>query len=82
MPYDRRNLNIGDFLWVARERLVPLVGQFTQPEPRELVLPYIVERKRLGQPQRYVFILYFYLCCSSDPPHLNKLCPRNGTVKS
>jgi crossover junction endonuclease MUS81 len=48
VAYDRRNLNIGDFLWVARERIQPLPGQFNQPEPKELVLPYIIERKRLG----------------------------------
>lgn len=45
--YDRRNLNIGDFLWIARERVEEVPGQYHQREPRELVLPYIVERKRL-----------------------------------
>jgi len=45
--YDRRNLNIGDFLWIARERVGEIQGQFRQRQPRELVLPYIVERKRL-----------------------------------
>ena len=45
--YDRRNLNIGDFLWIARERVAEVRGQFQQRQPRELVLPYIVERKRL-----------------------------------
>ena len=45
--YDRRNLNIGDFLWIARERVGEVQGQFRQRQPRELVLPFIVERKRL-----------------------------------
>jgi ERCC4-type nuclease len=45
--YDRRNLNIGDFLWIARERVGEVGGQFRQKQPRELVLPFIVERKRL-----------------------------------
>ena len=47
VAYDRRNLNIGDFLWIARERVAEVRGQFQQRQPRELVLPYIVERKRL-----------------------------------
>ena len=45
--YDRRNLNIGDFLWIARERVQEVGGQYQQRQPRELVLPYIVERKRV-----------------------------------
>ena len=45
--YDRRNLNIGDFLWIARERVAEVGGQYQQRQPRELVLPYIVERKRV-----------------------------------
>ena len=44
--YDTRGLNIGDFLWVAREKLGEVGGQFRQPKPRELVLPFLVERKR------------------------------------
>ena len=44
VPYDRRNLNLGDFLWVAREK--PEISGQRRP-PRELVLPYIIERKRL-----------------------------------
>ena len=47
VAYDRRNLNIGDFLWIARERVAEVRGQFQQRQPCELVLPYIVERKRL-----------------------------------
>ena len=55
-----RKLNVGDFTWVARCR-------FTN---RELVLPYIIERKRIDdlsssiQDQRYqeqkVSIFYFF----------------------
>ncbi|XP_069994834.1 crossover junction endonuclease MUS81-like isoform X2 [Penaeus vannamei] len=41
IKYDVRKLHVGDFLWVCQER-VPLSG-----ERRELVLPYIVERKRM-----------------------------------
>ena len=47
VPYDRRNLNLGDFLWVARERSGQVEGQYQQRPPRELVLPFIIERKRL-----------------------------------
>jgi len=47
VPYNKRNLNIGDFLWIARERVEEVEGQFRQKQPRELVLPYLVERKRL-----------------------------------
>ncbi|XP_042874642.1 crossover junction endonuclease MUS81-like isoform X2 [Penaeus japonicus] len=41
IKYDVRKLHVGDFLWVCQER-IPLNG-----ERRELVLPYIVERKRM-----------------------------------
>ena len=34
--FDRRNLNIGDFLWIARERVGEVGGQFMQKQPREL----------------------------------------------
>ncbi len=45
VAYQSRNLNVGDFLWIAREKLAPVDGQYTlQRQPRELVLPYIVER--------------------------------------
>merc|ERR1740131_453426 len=47
VPHHRRNLNVGDFLWIARECVQAVPSQYTQKEPRELVLPYIVERKRL-----------------------------------
>ena len=42
-----RKLNVGDFLWVAREKILPVPGQLVLPERRELVLDYIVERKRM-----------------------------------
>ncbi|XP_061524738.1 crossover junction endonuclease MUS81 isoform X2 [Phycodurus eques] len=40
--FDVRKLNVGDFLWVAREKVTPSSGL-----ARELVLDYIVERKRM-----------------------------------
>ncbi|XP_061619967.1 crossover junction endonuclease MUS81 isoform X4 [Phyllopteryx taeniolatus] len=40
--FDVRKLNVGDFLWVAREKVTPSSGR-----ARELVLDYIVERKRM-----------------------------------
>ncbi|XP_061664083.1 crossover junction endonuclease MUS81 [Syngnathoides biaculeatus] len=40
--FDVRKLSVGDFLWVAREKVTPASGP-----PRELVLDYIVERKRM-----------------------------------
>ena len=46
VQFDKRGLNIGDFLWVAREKLSEVGGQFRQPQRRELVLPFLVERKR------------------------------------
>ncbi|CAH1263024.1 MUS81 [Branchiostoma lanceolatum] len=44
---DVRNLHVGDFLWVAREKVKRLPGQLHPPLPRELVLDYVVERKRM-----------------------------------
>ncbi|XP_066974828.1 crossover junction endonuclease MUS81 isoform X2 [Macrobrachium rosenbergii] len=44
VQYDIRKLHIGDFLWIARERSS---FQSSCSEPKELVLPYIVERKRM-----------------------------------
>ncbi|KAK7103517.1 hypothetical protein V1264_018398 [Littorina saxatilis] len=48
---DLRLLNVGDLLWVAREKAAPgaplgLMGN-AQPARRELVLNYVVERKRM-----------------------------------
>ncbi|XP_067436210.1 crossover junction endonuclease MUS81 [Thunnus thynnus] len=45
--FDVRKLNVGDFLWVAREKVAPVPGQLRAPEGRELVLDYIIERKRM-----------------------------------
>lgn len=45
--FDVRKLNVGDFLWVARERVTPVPGQLRPPAGKELVLDYIIERKRM-----------------------------------
>ncbi|KAM9301801.1 crossover junction endonuclease MUS81 [Gastrophryne carolinensis] len=45
--FDVRKLHIGDFLWVAQEKVQPVPGQLRVPQPRELVLDYVVERKRM-----------------------------------
>ncbi|XP_078000727.1 structure-specific endonuclease subunit MUS81-like isoform X2 [Glandiceps talaboti] len=42
-----RKLQVGDFLWVAKERIQPKPGQLQMPVARELVLDYIIERKRM-----------------------------------
>ncbi|XP_041635552.1 crossover junction endonuclease MUS81 [Cheilinus undulatus] len=47
VSFDVRKLNVGDFLWVAREKVAPVPGQLRAPAGRELVLDYIVERKRM-----------------------------------
>lgn len=47
VSFDVRKLNVGDFLWVAREKVEPVPGQLRAPCGRELVLDYIVERKRM-----------------------------------
>ncbi|XP_053226159.1 crossover junction endonuclease MUS81 isoform X2 [Podarcis raffonei] len=47
VPFSIRKLHIGDFLWVARERVLPAAGQLQPPAARELVLDYVVERKRM-----------------------------------
>ncbi|KAJ8007970.1 hypothetical protein DPEC_G00099870 [Dallia pectoralis] len=47
VTFDIRKLNVGDFLWVARERVSPVQGQLRPPQGRELVLDYIIERKRM-----------------------------------
>ncbi|KAJ8045267.1 Crossover junction endonuclease MUS81 [Holothuria leucospilota] len=44
---DVRKLQVGDFLWVAREKVAPRIGQLKMPERREVVLDYVVERKRM-----------------------------------
>ncbi|XP_061566653.1 crossover junction endonuclease MUS81 [Cololabis saira] len=45
--FDVRKLNVGDFLWVAQEQLAPVPGQLRAPAGTELVLDFIVERKRM-----------------------------------
>ncbi|KAM9501571.1 crossover junction endonuclease MUS81 [Clarias gariepinus] len=47
VTFDIRKLNVGDFLWVAREKVAPVPGHLRPPVPRELVLDYIIERKRI-----------------------------------
>ncbi|KAF5905421.1 crossover junction endonuclease MUS81 isoform X1, partial [Clarias magur] len=47
VTFDVRKLNVGDFLWVAREKVAPVPGHLRPPVPRELVLDYIIERKRI-----------------------------------
>ncbi|XP_041099327.1 crossover junction endonuclease MUS81 isoform X2 [Polyodon spathula] len=47
VDFDVRKLNVGDFLWTARERVRHIPGQLRAPQARELVLDYIVERKRM-----------------------------------
>ncbi|XP_040184834.1 crossover junction endonuclease MUS81 isoform X2 [Rana temporaria] len=45
--FDVRKLHIGDFLWIAQQKVHPVPGQLRIPQPRELVLDYIIERKRM-----------------------------------
>uniref|UniRef100_A0A3Q2ZKL4 Crossover junction endonuclease MUS81 n=1 Tax=Kryptolebias marmoratus TaxID=37003 RepID=A0A3Q2ZKL4_KRYMA len=47
VAFDVRKLNVGDFLWVAREKIPPVPGALRVPAGRELVLDFIVERKRM-----------------------------------
>ncbi|XP_056383495.1 crossover junction endonuclease MUS81 [Hyla sarda] len=47
VSFDVRKLHIGDFLWVAREKVQPVPGQLRIPQARELVLDYVIERKRM-----------------------------------
>ncbi|XP_056156608.1 crossover junction endonuclease MUS81 [Lampris incognitus] len=47
VTFDIRKLNVGDFLWVAREKIAPVPGQLRAPIGKELVLDYIIERKRM-----------------------------------
>ncbi|KAM8747763.1 crossover junction endonuclease MUS81 [Acanthopagrus schlegelii] len=47
VSFDVRKLNVGDFLWVAREKVAPVPGQLRAPAARELVLDYVIERKRM-----------------------------------
>ncbi|XP_073514496.1 crossover junction endonuclease MUS81 [Phyllobates terribilis] len=45
--FDVRKLHIGDFLWIAQEKVQPVPGQLRIPQPRELVLDHVIERKRM-----------------------------------
>ncbi|AWO97366.1 putative crossover junction endonuclease MUS81 [Scophthalmus maximus] len=45
--FDIRKLNVGDFLWTAREKVAPVPGQLRAAVGRELVLDYVIERKRM-----------------------------------
>ncbi|KAJ7307117.1 hypothetical protein JRQ81_009098 [Phrynocephalus forsythii] len=47
VPFSIRKLHVGDFLWVARERTLPVAGAQQPATARELVLDYVVERKRM-----------------------------------
>ncbi|XP_067831734.1 crossover junction endonuclease MUS81 isoform X3 [Heptranchias perlo] len=47
IDFDVRKLHVGDFLWVAREKVQHSAGQLHSPRARELVLDYVVERKRM-----------------------------------
>ncbi|XP_075425955.1 structure-specific endonuclease subunit MUS81 isoform X2 [Ascaphus truei] len=47
VSFDVRKLHVGDFLWVAQEKVQPVPGQLRVPQARELVLDYVVERKRM-----------------------------------
>ncbi|EDQ93023.1 uncharacterized protein MONBRDRAFT_22361 [Monosiga brevicollis MX1] len=42
-----KRLPLGDFLWIVQERITPVPGRLRAPIPRELVLDYVVERKRI-----------------------------------
>ena len=42
-----RTLALGDFVWFAQERVQPLPGQLALPPRRELILDYVIERKRM-----------------------------------
>ncbi|XP_044304739.1 crossover junction endonuclease MUS81 isoform X2 [Varanus komodoensis] len=47
VPFSIRKLHVGDFLWVAREKAAPAPGEPRRCTARELVLDYVVERKRM-----------------------------------
>ena len=65
VKFSVRKLSVGDFIWIAQERvdvskgivnlmsclllytLILLLGRLRLPESREVVLEYIVERKRM-----------------------------------
>ncbi|KAJ8309309.1 hypothetical protein KUTeg_014183 [Tegillarca granosa] len=45
--YGASKLQVGDILWVAQEKTSAVQGQLVKPQARELVLDYIIERKRM-----------------------------------
>ncbi|KAL5463822.1 hypothetical protein EMCRGX_G032759 [Ephydatia muelleri] len=45
--FDVRRLNVGDFMWIAKEMVLPQPGQLSLPQSTEIVLEHIVERKRM-----------------------------------
>uniref|UniRef100_A0ABM5F4G8 Crossover junction endonuclease MUS81 n=1 Tax=Pogona vitticeps TaxID=103695 RepID=A0ABM5F4G8_9SAUR len=47
VPFSIRKLHVGDFLWVARKRASPVAGERQPAAIQELVLDYVVERKRM-----------------------------------
>ncbi|XP_063172772.1 crossover junction endonuclease MUS81 [Candoia aspera] len=47
VPFSVRKLHVGDFLWVAREKHPLVAGQLQPTSVQELVLDYVVERKRM-----------------------------------
>ncbi|XP_032090352.1 LOW QUALITY PROTEIN: crossover junction endonuclease MUS81 [Thamnophis elegans] len=47
VPFSIRKLHVGDFLWVARERGPCGAEELPPTTVRELVLDYVVERKRM-----------------------------------
>ncbi|TRY73666.1 hypothetical protein TCAL_01883 [Tigriopus californicus] len=47
VSHETRKLHVGDFIWIAKEKVTVDPSRLSQREPRELVLPYIVERKRM-----------------------------------
>ncbi|XP_040571836.1 crossover junction endonuclease MUS81 [Lepeophtheirus salmonis] len=54
VKFEKRNINVGDFLWIAKEKVEVNSHSFRQREPKELVLPYIVERKRMDDLQKSI----------------------------
>jgi len=47
VPYDVRKLHVGDFLWIAQEVVHVTPGQLQVRKPKELVLDFVIERKRM-----------------------------------
>ncbi|XP_062513975.1 crossover junction endonuclease MUS81-like isoform X2 [Corticium candelabrum] len=43
---DLRKLQVGDFVWIAKERMAPVSGVLALPAGREVILNHVIERKR------------------------------------